>query len=154
MRRVKDVEGISQWNPFNLQIADTALVVLNSAMRHSVTFNRAHPIYDLQYNFIQNNQRNILTSGYESRANIDHQMQARVNIRSNLESRLIGGYLEKNSDSEFFDNQDYQIVQTYIRPQISYFYKRNLRATLYYKWQQGKTSMEMKKLKLMISKWN
>ncbi|MBP7184358.1 MAG: hypothetical protein KBA06_02540 [Saprospiraceae bacterium] len=138
LRRVKDFKSVSQWNPFDLNVIDTALVVLNNTMRHNLTFNRAHPVYDLQYNFTQNKNRNILVSGYESRANIEHQFQIRYNVKSNIETKMQVGFTKKLSESQFFENQHYQINTQYIQPQLSYYYKTNIRISLFYKNSQSK----------------
>ncbi|MEZ4982693.1 MAG: hypothetical protein R2769_14135 [Saprospiraceae bacterium] len=64
---MKDEEGISQWNPFELNIADTALVATNVSSRNTIFFNRADPVYDLQFSYNANQNKLVITTGFEDR---------------------------------------------------------------------------------------
>ena len=88
VRKSKDAEGVSPWNPFQQNIADTSLVSLASSIRSTLFFNRANPVYDLQASIFDNRNKVVLTSGFESRKNTEQLFRIENKFRSKVEFDL------------------------------------------------------------------
>ncbi len=138
VRKSKDAEGVSPWNPFQQNIADTSLVSLASSIRSTLFFNRANPIYDLQASIFNNRNKVVLTSGYESRGNSEQMFRSRVNIGQKVSNVFSISRGTKENDSQYFDNRDYTIEYYKIEPKITYQPFKNFRTILTYKYQNSK----------------
>ncbi len=132
VRKSKDAEGVSPWNPFQQNIVDTALVSLASSIRSTLFFNRSNPVYDLQASIFDNSNKVILTSGYESRKNTQLEFRSRVNFGQKVSSIFSISKEEKSNDSENFDNQDYTIESYTIEPKLTWLPFKNFRTILTY----------------------
>ncbi len=71
---------ISQWNPFQLNIPDIALVALTLNLRNSIFFNRNHPVADFELGQLANRNRVVLVTGFEERGNTSYFFRNRWNI--------------------------------------------------------------------------
>ncbi len=112
--------GVSLWNPFTLNIADTSLVSISSQVRNVFYFNRSNPAYDIQYEWNDFRNRFVLTTGYESKKLLRHILRSRINF-----SRVISGLISlvrenNNQDSESFDSKDYQIQSWELNPEVTF----------------------------------
>lgn len=134
-RKTLQADGVQPWNPFQLAIADTALVSLNSNIRNTLFFDRANPRYDLQLGQSDNRSRIIQITGYEARRLSETLLRGRWNAGStvSLVCALARGLRE--SDSEFFNNKDFRLRFTRIEPQLTYLPNKNFRIVGGYKYQ-------------------
>ncbi|MCB0552598.1 MAG: hypothetical protein KDD02_03525 [Phaeodactylibacter sp.] len=140
-RKTQKAEGISPWNPFQLNVADTALVAVSSNIRNILFFNQADPVYDIQLSNSDNRNKFVQTSGFESRRNSEWGLQGRWNITRSLSTRLSFAQGLRASDSEFFDNKDYRIEYANVAPECSWLPSRSFRATLRYQYQSDKNTL-------------
>jgi len=140
-RKVKLGDAISPWNPFDLTIADTSLVTINSAIRNVLFFNRNHPKYDLQIGQSDNRNRNVLTTGFESRQTSEKFIRSRWNITPSFSNQINYSFGNRNSDSELFDNRDYHIDYLKFSPQFIYLPNPQLEATFAYEYQLAENTL-------------
>jgi len=136
-RRVKLDEAVSAWNPFDLTISDTSLVTIASSIRNVLFFNRNHPKYDFQIVQSDNRNRNVLTTGFESRQTQEQFIRSRWNITPVFSNQINYTFGNRNSDSELFDNRDFNIDYQKITPQYSYLPNQQYEATLEYEFQRA-----------------
>lgn len=141
-RKTQQAEDISPWNPFQLDVADTALVAVSSNMRHVLFFNQANPTYDIQLSSTDNRNKFVQTSGFESRRNSELALQGRWNITRSLSTKLAFAQGIRLSDSEFFDARDFFIEYANLAPELSFLPSRNFRATLRYQYQTDENTLE------------
>ncbi|MCB9275668.1 MAG: hypothetical protein H6564_16600 [Lewinellaceae bacterium] len=141
-RKTQKAEAISPWNPFQLDVADTALVAVSSNIRNVLFFNQADPVYDIQLSNSDNRNKYVQTSGFESRRNSEWSLQARWNATSSLSARLAVSRGVRASDSEFFNSKDYQIEFANITPELTFLPSRSFRTTLRYLYQADENTLE------------
>jgi len=136
-RQTKEGDGVRPWDPFQFAIPDSSLVSVQSSIRNTLFFNRANPKHDLQLGQIENRRRIVSTIGFESRNNAEYFLRGRWNIiRSlSLEGQVSQG--TEDSDSEFFDNQDYQLEHFELEPKITYLPSASFRSVLSYTHRQS-----------------
>lgn len=135
-RKTQDAPEVSPWNPFQLNIADTALVAVSSNIRNILFFNRSNPKYDFQVGQSSNESRVVQTSGYESRRTAEQFFRTRWNITQTLSTQWSITKGERESDSEFFNSKDYLLRFWRLEPQFTYLPNKNFRTILRYKFQQ------------------
>ncbi|NND76773.1 MAG: hypothetical protein HKN39_01140 [Flavobacteriales bacterium] len=107
-------------NPFLGEIADTTLLAFNSLVRNTLSFNRANALWgiDLIYNDNQNKQ--LLSNGFDSRANTFIESKLRWNFVQSWGLTIKAQAGEKRSLSDFLNNRNYDYETYSITPAISY----------------------------------
>ncbi|MFN7117297.1 MAG: hypothetical protein ACK4TA_10895 [Saprospiraceae bacterium] len=140
-RKTLDAPDVSAWNPFQLDIADTSLVSVSSNMRNILFFNRADPKYDLQIGNTSLSNKFVQTSGFESRRNTEQFFRSRVNASRSVSLQMNLAQGARFSDSEFFDNRDYNIEYWNVEPQFTYLPSQSFRTILSYKYQQDQNTI-------------
>ncbi len=141
LRKVREVEDISPWNPFQLQIADSALVSVTSNIRNSLYFNRTSQKIRAEIGMLSNQSRLVLTTGYEDRQRDEQFLNILWNITRQISTKLNGTLGKNINDSEFFNTRDYDIQFYKIEPELVIQYKTTFRANLKYKFQNSKNSI-------------
>lgn len=139
VRKVKNVEGVSQWNPFQLNIIDTALVATNINSRNVLYFNRADPKYDLQAGYTINQNKLVVTTGFEERKIQSWDMGGRWNFlrgwsfRTNISNRV------NETAAENFSNRNYAFEQWQLEPSLNWQPGTRFRTVILYNWQNSYT---------------
>lgn len=134
-RRTRQAPGVQPWNPLQWNIPDSALVAINSALRHVLFFNRAHPVWDISAGHSDLWNKNVQTTGYEDRRNREQFLRGRLNLSKALSAQAGLTWGMRSSDSEFFDNRDFRIASFSCEPQLSWLPSRQFRVTARYKYQ-------------------
>ena len=134
-RKTLDNASISPWNPFQLDVADTSLVSVSSNIRNILFFNRANPKYDVQIGNSILSNKFVQTAGFESRRNTEQFFRSRVNATKSISAQLNLTRSERLSDSQFFDNRDFNILSWQIEPQCTWLPSRDFRTIVRYKFQ-------------------
>ncbi len=140
-RKTLDDADISPWNPFQLDVADTALVSVNSNIRNILFFNRANPKYDLQIGNARLSSKIVQTQGYEARRNTEQFFRSRLNFAKSLSAQFNLVRSERLSDSEFFSNRDFRIQSWQIEPQGTWLPSRDFRTIISYKYQADRNTL-------------
>ena len=129
------------WNPFDLAVADTALVAVSSVTRQVLYFNRADPAWDASLATTDNRSRSALTTGFESRRLADWTLHSRVNFGRSWSTELDLSRGQRENDSELFDTRDYQIQYWKMAPQLSWLPSRVVRLIAAFAWQDSRNTL-------------
>ncbi len=106
--------------PFKSSIADTNLISITSSFRNTLYFNRSNPKYGINYSYSQNENKSILTNGFEGRSLQKHGLDIRWNFLRMFSLRTKLELSDKFRTSELFSDQDYLINTQEIKPTLSY----------------------------------
>lgn len=153
-RRVyADVAGASAWNPFELAVADSALVTVQASIRNVLFVNRAQPGWDASLTQSDSRNRVALTTGFESRRNADWTLHGRLNLgqRWSAEAELLRG--QKKSDNEAFASRDFDIRFWEAGPKLSWLPTRVFRIIFKLNWQDSRNTLAGAE-KALQSDWN
>ncbi len=129
-RKTRGETGMDRFNPFITELADTALISANTALRNTVFFNRSHSKYGVDYTFGRNSGKSLLTNGFDSRNTSLNEVKVRYNISRVFGVILRGEQGERSNSSDFLSGRNYKINYNEIEPSVSYQPNTSLRGTL------------------------
>lgn len=95
--------------PFPGYVDDSSQMNRNMSFRNTLSFNRTDPKFGIDYIYSLQNQKNLLTNGFDMSENIQHQIKLRWNITSEI---LFLNSTELHSShytSEYFSQKNYLI---------------------------------------------
>ncbi|MEY3052475.1 MAG: hypothetical protein RLY31_2260 [Bacteroidota bacterium] len=154
-RKVLQQPSVSAWNPFQLDIADTALVAIRSNIHNNVFFNRSHPTFDSQYSRADNRSKMLQTNGFESRSAQEQSIRLRWNLLSVFSLQVVGTLASDEQDSEQFANRRYRIQSRTATPQLTLQPSSAIRTSLAWRWKQAvnREGTMGEQLRLQDLKW-
>jgi len=108
------------YNPLNTNVSDSSLISINSSFSNTLYFNRLSSKFGIEYFYLNNKSKNLLTNGFESRQILQHEVRGRYNLSRvlSVESRV--NLSERGTSSEFFQNRNYTIESREAEPEIIY----------------------------------
>lgn len=115
------------FNPINLTIDDSLLVSSNTSIRNVLFFNRTDTKYGFEYSYVFNDNKTLLTSGFERRSNLAHTIKSRWNFIKTftLNTQYTTGF--RKNDSDFFFDRRYEYLLNEIQGNVSWLFKSVLR---------------------------
>ncbi len=127
-----------RFNPFLINPGDTLLISLNAQVRNALYFNRAHPVYSIEWTFQENRNKNLMSNGFESRQVQSNVLRTRVNISRMISFQLRGDAGQRINESEFFARRNYHIRFYELEPSMQYQPGRNIRLRFIYGYMEQK----------------
>ena len=108
------------YNPFKNDVLDSALVSINSSLSNTFYFNRLDPTFGMEFFYLNNKGKTLLTNGFQSREIDQKEIRARYNFSRiyTFEGNL--ARIEKHSGSEFFAGRNYNIESIRMEPVFIY----------------------------------
>ncbi|MEM1214567.1 MAG: hypothetical protein AAGJ82_02695 [Bacteroidota bacterium] len=140
-RKTRDFAGVQAGNPFQLELADSALVAVSANQRHALFFNRRSAKYDIQLEYVRQPRRQVPTTGFEAREMENYTLRSRWNATEAATIRLEAALRSRSADSEFFNNKDYQLDGFSLTPAVSYQPGRDYRLALSYLYQEERNQL-------------
>ncbi|HKK74667.1 MAG TPA: hypothetical protein VJ953_06325 [Saprospiraceae bacterium] len=119
-RRTQAGKQVQAWNPFQLDVADTSLIATTAGTRHLIFFNRGQTDFDIQLGWSDSRRKFVQNTGFESRTNATKFFKLRWKPAESWIGNLALELNDRSSDSEFFDNKDFQIVEQVVEPRLSW----------------------------------
>ncbi len=136
-RRTGVLDGVSIWNPFQLNIPDTALVAINAFTRNTLFFQRGHIKWESQIGHQNNQQQKILTAGFEQTKATETFFRSRWNIATQWGTQVQLTQSQRISQTEFFNNRNYVIRQFNVVPQLTWLPSATFRAVMELQFRQS-----------------
>ncbi|MCX6182819.1 MAG: hypothetical protein NT150_12925 [Bacteroidetes bacterium] len=118
--------------PYSRNVADTSLVSTNSSLRNTIFFNRGNPLYTIDFTYTDNQNKTLLTNGFESRQLTSKVLNIRWNFSNKWSVLLNSEEQNKGKFSQFFSATDYNIHAYIVNPKLTFQPNNNLRATILY----------------------
>ncbi len=140
-RTFADATGISPWNPFQLDIPDSALVTVTTSIRNVLFVNRANPAWDASIAQGDNRSQVVLTTGYEQRSNSDQTLHGRLNLGRQWSAEADIVRSEKTSDNQAFDSRDFLITGWEAGPKLTWLPNRAFRVIFNFNWQTARNTL-------------
>lgn len=140
-RKVRDVDEVSAWNPFELDVADTALVSSRSAIYNTLFFNRANPKFDLQLGMSDNQNKLVQTTGFESRRQREQFLKMRWNVTRSLSFQNSVTLGNDEQGSEQFESRRYRIRSVEAQPQLTFQPSNSFRTSFTYRFESAENEL-------------
>jgi hypothetical protein len=127
------------YNPFIRESAinDTSLISLNSSFRNTLYFNKSHPKYGIELNFLRNRNKAFLVNGFETRTAYNGGLGFRWNFYADMILNLNTEQGKKNSLSDYFPGRNFDIEYYSISPELNYQPGPALRISLKFTYQDS-----------------
>ena len=116
--------------PFQNDINDTNLISVLSSLRNTIYFNRSNPKYGVNYTVKTNQNKNVLSSGFESRDLWSNSLDVRWNISKRFTFRNKAERSSKGRNSELFSANEYKLAIYALEPKLAYQKGSNFRTTV------------------------
>lgn len=132
----KEMSSGLSFNPFEVPLSDTSLILQNQIFSNSVSFNRFSSEWGIDFNNIRNNNKAFLTYGYESKILNDWNTRTRWNISRVILLEFLGKKGENQLVTPSFDNRNYSISYYGLEPRVSFTKGTRFRTMLGYRYDQ------------------
>lgn len=96
-------------NPFLQNVSDSNLISTNSSFRNTFFFNRTSSIYGFDFSYEDNQNKSLLTNGFEARILNEWSANIRWNINRTFSLNLFGENGTKQNKSDYFSTRDFLI---------------------------------------------
>ncbi|MEQ8324114.1 MAG: hypothetical protein RH916_05505 [Vicingaceae bacterium] len=106
------------YNPFRFNFESDSLLSLNNTWLNTVYFNRLSSAFGLEFNYRENNFRNLFISGKESRSDVSRGLRARWNISKKFTLNTEFEEGRKQAASENFSDRNFDIVSRTLSPEF------------------------------------
>ena len=140
-RKVLQTEGVSAWNPFQLDIVDTALVSTRSSIFNTLFFNRSDPKYDLQLGMSENQNKLVQTNGFEARSQQEQFLKVRWNMTKSISFQSSFSLGTDKQDSEQFENRRYRIRTIETKPQLTFQPTNTFRTGITWRYERSENQL-------------
>jgi hypothetical protein len=121
--------SVQPFNPYQTDIADTALVSTNAVLRTTLFFNKIEQIFGGEWTWQQTDNKQVLASGYESRSRTEQELKLRYNPSPNWTVTNEARLGKKSNDSQLFNDRDYSIDYYGFAPKLTWIYRQKWRIT-------------------------
>lgn len=140
-RTYAGIAGISPWNPFQLNVPDSALVTVSTSMRNVLFLNRANPAWDASLAQGDSRSQVVLTTGFEQRRTADWTLHGRLNLGKQWSAEADVSRTEKTSDNSAFDTRDFFINGWKAGPKATWLPSRSFRIVGSLIWQNSQNTL-------------
>ena len=127
-------------NPFNYNEND--LLALDLNFKNSLFFNRGQQYLSMVYTFINSRKKTVFVFGDQDVTFKTHQFQMIHKFGKFWLLDFISGITKNTSESNSYDNRNYQINTFNAYPKLSYLYSKNSRLEAFYKYKNKENKLE------------
>ncbi|MEM7161761.1 MAG: hypothetical protein AAF487_04900 [Bacteroidota bacterium] len=119
-RKTNREDRNSIYNPFLTEIEDTTLLAFNALVRNTFSFNRASAIWGIDLIWNDNETKQLLSNGFDSRTNTFIQSKIRWNFSKGWGLIIQNENGNRKSLSDFLNNRNYSIEYSSLNPALSF----------------------------------
>ncbi|MDX2171939.1 MAG: hypothetical protein SFY56_02390 [Bacteroidota bacterium] len=139
--KTSDNKDINNYNPF-FNPTDSLLLSKNNNLRGSLFFNQTSAVFGADYSFINNQSRQLLTNGIESRSLKSHEVKGRINFFKAWSINTNNTLSEKTNTSQFFSSRNFFIEGFETEQKLIYQPNTNFRMNGIYKFTKKENKIE------------
>lgn len=130
--------GSFEFNPFKYGVNDTALIILNTTLLNTLSYNRFSSKWGVDISNLRNNGKSLLTYGYESRKLNDWIIKYRWNINRSLLFTFNGKKGINALYTPQFANRNFELITYSAEPFLTFIRGTTFRLVTSYKYDQKK----------------
>jgi hypothetical protein len=118
--KVVNPDFLSRFNPVSDKRDSSEVLSTQQSLRSNLFFNRTNPGYGMDLLYSVQEQKMLLTQGYETRKSQELVYTTRVNFRQTFNSKLSLGHKLSGANSDFLGSKNYEIEAYRLAPDISW----------------------------------
>lgn len=130
-------------NPIDFDIADSALINLSSLAKTTLFFNRSNPKFGAEYNRQNNNLKQFLIQGFDSRVVHKDAISLRFNMNSEWSILTKAEHGNRSFLSDFSPNRNYRFDFTEYKPELQWQPGKFFRLSGFYKYYEARNLREL-----------
>jgi hypothetical protein len=128
--------GFGVYNPIGQSYSDTSIIVSNQSINNTFYFNRSSSHWGLDYNFLKNVSKQLLTYGVTSTSTSQNLVKLRTALSKSITFTLSGKYGERGNQSGIADGSSYYQKFWSGEPALIWMSRSVLRLTTSLKYEQ------------------
>jgi hypothetical protein len=144
-KKVKGDDFASILNPFGDAVLDTTLLSMNQSIRNTFSFNKTSSVFGLDYIYLNNKNKLLLTNGFDSRNNESHSLNLRISFNQILSLNNQASKSNKTYYSEFFPSNNYELSIWSNKLELSFQLNQNFRITTHYQYKDKNNELGIQK---------
>lgn len=129
--------SVSQINPLELRVPNPFLIGLNFSMRNQLNINRGNVTWDADITQTQNEQQQLLSTGYDLRRKDEWTARVRWNLTRRIMWTNLGAIGTQQSASELLKSRDFDLHLWRIEQQLTWLNSESFRLIAAYKLKYG-----------------
>lgn len=134
-------QGSFIFNPFGKTFSDSSLISLYSFLSNSIYFNRSSSVWGMDLTHRVNNNKSILSYGFESNRVRDLGWRLRLNLSRAINTSVRTNFKRRILSVPAFVDRNYDVHEIDLEPSLTYTYKTDFRASVLYGFDQKKNSL-------------
>jgi len=138
-RKVLDDQSFNSYVPFTT-IDDSLLVSSNMYWLNTIYFNRSSPKFGIDYSYLENFSKQVITIGPESRGKSEHKINTRYKIATPFTLNLAYTTGNKLLLSEAFAEKNYTIPYYTVEPKLTYIKGSVFRTSVFYQYTKSENT--------------
>jgi hypothetical protein len=119
-RKTSQEAGVNRFNPLLTELPDSILLSTQGLIRNIVYYNKANPVYGMDYTYQVLENRNLLSNGFESRREQLNFYALRWNFVKAITMVQEIRWGEKQTRSDFLNGRNFLIRYNQWQPKLTY----------------------------------
>ncbi len=118
--------------PFIADIDTSKLLSSRETFRSTFFINKNNPTFGINLGYLSRSRKVLYTNGFEGRKDLEYSSIVRWNVKRKFLLELKGVYANRQSNSDYLNGRNYEIIDTKLGPSITWQPKPTLRVLTAY----------------------
>lgn len=119
-------------NPFYRNLDDSTLISTSTTFRHSLSYNRASPVFGIDLQHVQNDAKSLLVNGFDNRDAEELNLRLRWNVQRRWEIIQEVSRGNRGHRSQFLGDRSYAYRFDKWSPELQFYFNKNFRISSRY----------------------
>jgi hypothetical protein len=139
--RLLSDQGLNVYNPFISTLRNDFIITTATTLSNTLYYNRNNAGWGIDYNYLHNNAKQLLTYGVEGNSTTQHTGKLRWNINKSFTFNTTGRSGLRQYQSALSDGRTFRISSYNIEPSITWLYRGILRFTTSLRYDERKNAV-------------
>jgi len=132
----------AQLNPLSLETSASNMLLANKAFKQALFYNRYQSKFGLEYNYLNTQNKQLMTWGFDQKSIEKHSLQSRLNLFQMLNLMTEVQQQFKALKSDLAINRQYKMMSYTAKQELVWQYKQNWRLGAYAQYTQANNAIE------------
>jgi hypothetical protein len=127
--RLTNVGTVQAMNPFLPTLRDDRIIFAGTSLSNTAFFNRSSTVYGVDYSFLHNTNKQLLTYGVEGQGSRQHTVRLRWNITPAFNTNILTRKSLRSYQSALSDGRTYAVQALAAEPALTWMFRSVFRIT-------------------------